>query len=59
MKVQTFVVTKPEKCQLIHPPTTTMGTIEVRFPFSISVIMEGSIIGLGGGVLRWVPWWWW
>ena len=53
--IHTLVVTKPEKCQLIQPPTTTMGTIEVRFPFNISVIMLGSIIGLGGGVALCVP----
>ena len=55
LTIYTLVVTKPEKCQLIQPPTTTMGTIEVRFPFNISVIMLGSIIGLGGGVALCVP----
>ena len=50
--VRTLVVTKPEKCQLIHPPMTIMGRTLVRFPLSISVIMEGSVIGLGGATFR-------
>ena len=51
----TLVVTNPEKCQLIHPPTTTMGTMLVKFPLSISVIMLGSVIGFGGAVCLFVP----
>ena len=38
-KIITLVVTNPEKYKLIQPPTTTMGTTEVRFTFNISVIM--------------------
>jgi len=48
----TFVVTKPLKCQLIHPPMTIMGRTLVRLPFSMSVIIEGSVIGLGAGAAR-------
>jgi len=55
LKKFTFVVTNPEKCQLIHPPTTIMGTILVMFPFTISVIMLGSVIGFGGAVVFRVP----
>lgn len=55
------VVTKELNCQLIHPPTTIMGTFEFNqnrsiitskptmlsmLPFIISVIAEGSAIGL-------------
>ena len=46
----TLVVTKPLKCQLIQPPITIIGNTFVRFPFSMSVIIEGSVIGLGAGV---------
>ena len=48
----TFVVTKPLKCQLIQPPMTIMGRTLVRLPFSMSVIIEGSVIGLGAGAAR-------
>ena len=48
----TFVVTNPEKCQLIHPPMTIMGKNTVRLPFSMSVIMLGSVMGLGGAAAR-------
>jgi len=41
----TLVVRKPEKAQLIQPPMTIMGKTLVRFPFIMSVIMEGSVIG--------------
>jgi len=51
------VVTKPEKCQLIQPPTTIMGTMLVMFPFSMSVIMLGSVMGLGGAVVFLLPTW--
>ena len=51
----TFVVTNPEKCQLIQPPTTIMGTMLVMLPFTMSVIMLGSVIGLGGAFVVWVP----
>jgi hypothetical protein len=51
----TLVVTKPEKCQLIQPPTTIMGTMLVMFPFSMSVIMLGSVMGLGGAVVFLLP----
>ena len=44
----TLVVTKPEKCQLIQPPMTIMGSTLVRLPLSMSVIMDGSVMGLGG-----------
>jgi hypothetical protein len=51
----TLVVTKPEKCQLIQPPTTIMGTMLVMFVLSMSVIMLGSVIGLGGAVVFLLP----
>ena len=40
-----LLVTKPENVQLIQPPIRIMGSTFVRFPFSISVIMFGSVIG--------------
>lgn len=43
----TRVVTNPENVQLIHPPIKIMGRTLVTFPLSMSVIMEGSVIGLG------------
>ena len=50
--IHPLVVTKPEKCQLIQPPMTIMGSTLVRLPLSISVIMEGSVIGLGCATFR-------
>lgn len=44
--VSALVVTNPEKVQLIQPPMTIMGRTLRRFPFSISVIIPGSVIGL-------------
>jgi hypothetical protein len=48
----TLVVTNPLKCQLIQPPMTIMGRTLVKLPFSMSVIIEGSVIGFGAGAAR-------
>ena len=40
-----LLVRKPEKAQLIQPPITIIGSMFVRFPFIISVIIDGSVTG--------------
>lgn len=45
-----LLVTKPENAQLIHPPMMSMGRTFVTFPLSISVMVLGSVIGLGAGL---------
>ena len=53
--MSTLVVTKPEKCQLIQPPTTIMGTIEVMLPCTHTDAYSyffSCICFLGGGVFK-------
>lgn len=44
----TFVVTKPENIQLIHPPITTIGKTLIKFPFTKSVNIADEL-GVTGG----------
>ncbi|KAH9415102.1 hypothetical protein DERP_006190 [Dermatophagoides pteronyssinus] len=51
----TLVVTKPENVQLIQPPINIIGNTFVMFPFNISVIIDGSVIGFGGAEFLFCP----
>lgn len=44
----TFVVTKPENIQLIHPPMITIGNTLIKFPFTMSESIAVEF-GLTGG----------